>query len=145
MNRVLVTGASGLIGRQVVRQLSAGNHTVFALSGAGNPPDDAHSPGVKWLQADILDRPAMTRIMKDTKAQGLIHLAWTTGAEFRDSFVDHLNCADASISLINAFAQKAGERLVFAGFFAEYDGHDRYACSSDLTLPDAPLSPRSVL
>ncbi len=100
---------------------------------------------MKWLQADILDRAAMAGIVKDVKADSLIHLAWATGHEFRDSFEENRIWADASISLIDAFAQNGGRRLVFAGSCAEYNWQDSKTGSRNFREQDAPVSPASAL
>ncbi len=74
--RVMVTGASGFVGRHVVRELIARGHhpvclvrdrTVFAEQMAGLPPDRWESVG-----GSLSDRESMTAAAKDTAA--IIHL-----------------------------------------------------------------------
>ena len=54
--RVLVAGASGVIGRQLVPLLGAAGHEVIALS---RSPQE--TPGVRSVAADALDRQALHR------------------------------------------------------------------------------------
>ena len=52
----LVTGASGFLGRHLVRYLSHQGKAVRALYN-NTPPDDALKslPGISWLKCDLLD------------------------------------------------------------------------------------------
>ena len=66
---VLITGASGLIGKPLCRQLQAGGYTVHALSRSENHERD----GVKFFQWDpekgIIDKNCIH------DAEAVIHLA----------------------------------------------------------------------
>ncbi|OSZ82957.1 3-beta hydroxysteroid dehydrogenase [Chitinophagaceae bacterium IBVUCB1] len=53
---ILVTGASGFLGRHLVRLLSAQGHTVRALYHSNPPADDMiNLPRVSWQRYDLLD------------------------------------------------------------------------------------------
>jgi len=71
-NSVLVTGASGAIGRFVVEELLARNCRVVALSRYGR--QDRENDTV-WRVADINDVAALTEIMKRDGVSRVIHLA----------------------------------------------------------------------
>jgi uncharacterized protein YbjT (DUF2867 family) len=55
---IVVTGATGTIGRELLRLLAARGAEVKALS--RNPPDAEALPGVTWITADLADREALT-------------------------------------------------------------------------------------
>ncbi|WP_428151636.1 GDP-mannose 4,6-dehydratase [Brevundimonas sp.] len=65
LDRILVTGASGFVGRHLVRRLAT-EASVTALGG----PD---APG--QVTADLLDEQALMRIVSKTRPRTIVHLA----------------------------------------------------------------------
>ena len=103
--RVLLTGATGLIGRHCVRPLQEAGFTVVTASrGAGD---------------DVLADPA--GVVARAGADHLIHLAWHDGAKDRWSSPRNLDWVGASLALLRAFATAGGKRAVMVGSCAEYD------------------------
>ncbi len=66
-DKVLVTGGSGLLGRYVVADLQANGHGVTVLD--RKPP----APGVPYIEADIMDLPAVEAAV--AKHEAVVHLA----------------------------------------------------------------------
>lgn len=123
MRRVLVTGATGFIGRHVVEPLQARGFEVHAVgrSGAGG-----YLPGVVVHQADLFDRRAVRAAISAAQASHLLHLAWDTepGKFWRSS--SNLDWIAASLCLAKEFVEAGGTRVVAAGTCAEYEwGSDR--------------------
>jgi uncharacterized protein YbjT (DUF2867 family) len=58
---IVVTGATGTIGRELLRLLAAQGAEVKALS--RNPPDAETLPGVSWVAAELADRQALPPIL----------------------------------------------------------------------------------
>jgi dihydroflavonol-4-reductase len=74
MATVLVTGATGFLGRHTVRALRARGHAVRAM--ARNPPRDAQAQlgeGVTISRGDVLDPATLTAAMAGVEA--VVHLA----------------------------------------------------------------------
>jgi GDP-6-deoxy-D-talose 4-dehydrogenase len=67
--RALLTGCHGFTGRYVARELEASSYDVVGLAHDGDPPAD----GV--LQANLLDRDAVRRVVAEARAQVVVHLA----------------------------------------------------------------------
>ena len=114
---VLVTGASGFIGRQVVDELVQRGHDVLAV--AREPRADATS--VRWIAADLLDTASPRKLMTEYRPTNLIHLAWEARPGRFWTSPDNALWADATLRLHSEFLDAGGTRAVFAGSCAEYD------------------------
>ena len=79
--RILVTGGAGFIGSAVVRLLvGRGYHVINVdkLTYSGNLAslrDVEAAPNYRFHQADICDQPAIARILKEERPNGIMHLA----------------------------------------------------------------------
>jgi nucleoside-diphosphate-sugar epimerase len=131
--RVLVTGATGFIGRQILAPLVRRGFTVHAVSSRSAHGGDL---GVTHHVCDLLDTSASERLLRELRATHLVHLAWY--AEPGRFWTSELNLRwlGASLALFNAFATHGGQRAVVAGSCAEYDWRHGY-CVEALT-PSAP-------
>lgn len=132
--RVLLTGASGFIGRHVLDQLKKGgiDHVVVGRSRPAGHTGD-------FIEADLLRIGDCTNMIQRASASHLVHLAWY--AEHGEYWTSPLNLrwAEASVRLVEAFCAAGGQKVVAAGTCAEYDWSFGY-CREDST----PLSPASM-
>jgi nucleoside-diphosphate-sugar epimerase len=120
--RVLLTGASGLIGRQTVRPLEEAGFTLVAASRARGD--------------DLLTDP--DGVVARAGADHLIHLAWADGPD-RWRGAENLDWVGASLRLLSAFAAAGGRRAVMAGSCAEYDWNGEGHLAEDAPLRPATL------
>lgn len=114
--RVLVTGASGLIGRHVTKTMSGAGHDVIALTRGGKKIPGA----AETVMANLLDQDETLRVLQSVRAEALLHLAWYGGTG-RLTSPENLDWAAATIRLVTEFARLGGKRVVAAGSCAEYD------------------------
>jgi UDP-glucose 4-epimerase len=117
--RVLVTGATGFVGRAVVRQLTMAGHSVIGLVRTPKPVS------YELLIGDVLDQGAVEHAVEG--ADAVCHLAALTSVResfdepvryFRVNVTGTLNVLDS----MNAEAQRTGRtlRLIFASTCAVY-------------------------
>ena len=90
----IVTGATGMIARALVRRLVTENIKVYALKGpAFEPNDDIFSnPLVTLIDADITDMPSAAEKISE-KCDALFHFAWlgTFGGNRDDAYLQNDN------------------------------------------------------
>lgn len=126
MKSVLVTGASGFIGRQSLAPLIHRNFQVHAIFSEGSPP--FKHPNIFWYQLNLHDEKAIKKILNDIMPSHLLHLAWYAKPNEYWTSPFNLTWLMSSISLLGEFIKVGGKRAVFAGSCAEYDwkyGHCR--------------------
>src|SRR5271168_4992423 len=130
MNEVLVTGASGFIGRQCLPLLVAKGYDVHALSLRSEP---CSIPGVSWHRGNLLQPGCATALMRQLRPQSLLHLAWyAVPGDFWEAR-ENLEWLRASLEMLPAFTDSGGRRLVAAGSCAEYDCSGGDPCSEETT------------
>ncbi|MCX7277561.1 MAG: NAD(P)-dependent oxidoreductase [Burkholderiales bacterium] len=115
--KVLLTGASGYLGRYVLAHLRAQGCEVAVL-GRSLPPGFEDVP---LVHCDLLDGANLAEALQTAGASHLMHLAWTT--EYGKYWTSPLNFrwADATLRLLQAFADAGGQHVAIAGSCAEYD------------------------
>ncbi|CAM3340912.1 NAD(P)-dependent oxidoreductase [Paenibacillus lupini] len=116
MNKVAVTGASGWIGRYVVKQLVAKGYEVHATY--------RRTPlslvGGTWHQVNLLSGEEAIRFIEKVKPDSLIHLAWDAVPPHCYRSLSNYEWTRSSMGLIHHFVQSGGQRVVVAGTGAEY-------------------------
>jgi nucleoside-diphosphate-sugar epimerase len=106
--RVLVTGATGLIGRHLAAPLAARGYEVVTLS--------RHRGD---LCGDLIADPE--GVAERAGADHLLHLAWHDAPTGRWTAAENLDWVVATLRLLRAFARHGGRRAVLVGSCAEYD------------------------
>lgn len=133
--RVLLTGASGFLGRYALDSLRRhGIETV--MLGRRRAPDSAFAD---FIEADLLATPDFPSLIQGSGVTHLLHLAWY--AEHGKYWTSPLNLrwVEATTRLAEAFCEAGGRQVVVAGTCAEYDWLHGY-CREDST----PLNPATL-
>lgn len=138
MKKVLLTGASGFIGRQCLAPLSRRGYEIHAMwhsRGAFAPNVD----GVQWHHFDLLKRNQISNLLKQLRPTHLLHCAWyAKPGKYWEAEENH-QWVDASLHLFECFADVRGHRAVGVGTCAEYDWSQ-----GRCTEFETPLKPVSI-
>jgi nucleoside-diphosphate-sugar epimerase len=118
VNRLLLTGAGGFIGRHVPALMAARGFQVHAVG---------------RQQVDLLDAEATDALVGEIGASHLLHLAWYTEHGTFWEAPENRDWAEATLRLARSFREAGGERLVAAGTCAEYEPSTLYGATKDST------------
>ncbi|MDR3466442.1 MAG: NAD(P)-dependent oxidoreductase [Xanthobacteraceae bacterium] len=126
--RVLLTGASGFVGRCAAAALREMGHSVVAVVNSGGRDADG-----EVLRVDLLSAGTAGRIAEAASADALLHLAWTTrhGAYWND--LANLSWLAATAELVAAVARRGTRRVCVVGTCFEYDWPVDGDCDEDVT------------
>lgn len=151
MRKVLLTGATGFIGRHCLRSLVAARSfdEIHAVSTREDAPDFTREPAVgsdsaaarttngagvvRWHKANLLSGDDVRRVLSEVQPTHLLHMAWY--AEPGKYWTSPVNeeWLRASEWLLRVFVEQGGERVVVAGTCAEYDWTGGVYCSEHET------------
>lgn len=138
MKNVLLTGASGFVGRHCLDPLVARGYEVHALS-SREPAGIPALPGVTWHRTDLLDRTQVSSVLEQVRPTHLLHCAWYAVPGKYWTAPENVRWVEASLHLLQMFAAAGGQRVVGVGTCAEYDWGSGY-CSEEKT----PLNPTTT-
>ncbi|MHA4738268.1 NAD-dependent epimerase/dehydratase family protein [Dyadobacter sp. MSC1_007] len=99
--KVLITGATGLVGSAVARKFLSENHQVFALSRPGADrsllPDQ--NPLLTWLEGDILDIPSLEEAVR--QVDYVVHTAAVVSFVPRDRKMMYKVNTEGTANVVN--------------------------------------------
>jgi len=127
--RVLVAGATGVVGRQLVPLLTATGHEVIALSRGGRRQnaDIEAAAGVETVTADALDRAALEAAVRQARPDAVVHLLTAIPAELdprkmeqQFALTNRLR-TEGTRNLIAAARAAGASRIITQGLAYAYD------------------------
>ena len=130
---ILVTGASGLIGRHLCQLLINRGWDVHATS---LDPSMEGMPADHWHQSDLLIPGEARRILMKIQPAVLVHLAWFVAPGRWADEPENMDWTRASLELAREFVGSGGTRMVIAGSCLEYDWN--YGYCSEVRTPCNP-------
>ncbi|MEB3983909.1 NAD(P)-dependent oxidoreductase [Mycobacterium sp. 663a-19] len=137
---VTLTGATGFVGRQILRNLLERGCSVKVLVRDPSRLDSIQASGaLEVVQTPDLFAETSGRLEELLEgSETLVHAAWY--AEPGEYLTSPLNlaCLTGTFNLASAFTAVGGKRLVGVGTCAEYDS------SAGLMTTDTPLAPNTL-
>lgn len=136
MKKVLLTGATGFIGQHCLPFFENKNYEVHAVY--LDAPGEEY-PNIHWHQADLLSSDQISDLIERICPSHLLHFAWFAKPGEYWTSPENVRWVQASLNLMQKFAQKGGRRIVMAGTCAEYDwGYE------SLSETETPLRPNTL-
>ena len=113
--RVLVTGASGFVGHQVIAPLLRAGWAVHAVG------RDVAQSDSRWYRCDLLDAAARRRLVAEVRPDAVLHCAWVATPGHYAAAPENLDWAAATLGLVREALAVGTRRLLLVGSCAEYD------------------------
>jgi len=136
MKKVLVTGATGFIGRHSLPRLLESGYEVHAVGGKHSP--EAPSRDIVWHRANLLEPGEIASLIGKVRPTHLLHFAWYAVPGKYWTAPENLAWVRATVNLMQVFSDHGGRRAVMAGSCAEYDWKFDYC--SELFTPCRPAT-----
>ncbi|NTW61172.1 NAD-dependent epimerase/dehydratase family protein [Candidatus Saccharibacteria bacterium] len=140
--RVLVLGANGFIGSQLVDRLSREDYHIRAFGRFNNGINFLESPNVEIFDGDFLNQNDIELALKDVSV--VIHLVSTTNPAVsdKDPLIDLTTNVEGSVNLFQKCAENGGiKKIIFASSGGTVYGDDypkRPFIETDQTKPVSP-------
>ncbi|SFF52174.1 Nucleoside-diphosphate-sugar epimerase [Actinacidiphila alni] len=134
--RIVVAGATGVVGRQIVPMLSAAGHEVVALSRRPGPGTGS----IRTVAVDALDREALGDAVREARPDAVVHLLTAIPGDInprrmeRDFALTNRLRTEATRTLAEAARDAGGARLIAQGLAYAYEpsyGQGALAAESD--------------
>jgi UDP-glucuronate decarboxylase len=115
--KLLLTGASGFIGRNLIPFLEKSDTEIFILdkNAAAGCVENIH-----FIACNLHDHDAVRKILRSLQATHLLHVAWGMYPG-NYNHPDNFNWTQSSIFLLEEFVRNKGERVIMTGSCVEYD------------------------
>lgn len=145
--KVLVAGASGVIGRQLIPALTAAGHEVTGLSRSAQSFPDAHA-----VAADVLDRAAVTQAVEGRRPDAIVNMLTAIPARLnpkrmsQDFAMTNRLRTEGTENLLHAAEQFEVSQIISQGLAYAYDPHGEELANEETPLwRDPPKSFTAIL
>tara|TARA_B110000259_G_scaffold188434_1_gene247373 strand:+ start:12928 stop:13839 length:912 start_codon:yes stop_codon:yes gene_type:complete len=116
--KVLITGASGFIGKNLINILDLDGCEIHAIYNQNKPTNNLKN--ITWHQVDLFKNREVEEVMMSIKPSHVVHLAWyAEHGKFWNSD-KNIDWVDASIKLFKEFKKYNGKKFIVSGTKAEY-------------------------
>lgn len=133
--KVLITGGTGFIGRNVVNELINRGWEVHSLV---YPPFAPEREGLVQYEMNLMDSATVDKFLSEHHFENLIHLAWYVGAKCHISDFN-VDWVISTLNLLKSFQKYGGKVFCGAGTISEYEYKYGY-----LLEDETPTSPGTL-
>lgn len=136
MEKILVTGANGLLGQTILKQLSKKNYTVVATGRGPDRIDEGVKGKYLYSPVEITDGPAIEKLIMEQAPDIIVHAAAMTQVdqcELNKQDCYNINVTATRFIIDAAKAIKA--RLIFVSTDFVFDGSSGPYCETDDPAP----------
>ena len=126
--KILVTGATGFIGRHTLQPLADAGFEISCTirSTSKSIIRSTEVPvNTEFILSDILDPNQIKDTLKYCKPEYLLHLAWDVNPGYRDNLYN-VDLMNSSLNLIHQFANYGGRKATIAGTCYDWPTHTLY-------------------
>jgi threonine 3-dehydrogenase len=142
--KILLTGAGGQIGHDLIGTLTASGHEVISTDLAPRPPSHAHAQSRSWQRLDVTDAAATRAMFEKIQPEMVFHLAAILSAsgEKNPTLAYDVN-QTGTWNVLEAARQTGVKRLVFTSSIAVF-GPPPSGPLPDPTPDDVALHPTTM-
>lgn len=128
MARVLITGATGFIGTNLVKKLCHMGYQVNGISKSGGMINDTLIDA-----ADCTDQEPLNRYCEDKSFDGIIHLAASVPSSFYDETARQsvIQNVKMTMNLLEVFRKRSGRVFVYASSTSIYGYPERFPITEE--------------
>lgn len=117
--KILLTGVTGLIGKEIIKPLKDLGFELSALTIDENNPDN----GVNWIKCNLFDSESVKKAVEKVKPTHLLNFAWATTGDYLTNPIN-FEFVKAGLNLIKYFKEFGGKRAIYVGTCFEYKFKD---------------------
>jgi nucleoside-diphosphate-sugar epimerase len=107
--RILVAGATGAMGKQLLPRLAAAGHDVVGITRSAAKLDTVRGLGARGVVADVLDPDQVARVVAEVEPEVIIHQLTALSGDI------DLRHFDRTFALTNRLRTEATDHLLAAG------------------------------
>jgi len=140
---LLVTGASGFVGRHALEVAASRGFAVHAV--AHRDQSGVSAPGAAtWHRADLLREADRADLLEAVRPSHLLHFAWIAEHGRYWEAPENDLWVESSLDLVDRFAAQGGRRVTVAGTCAEYDWSAPLLATSACSETATPCQPHTL-
>ncbi|MEX9756558.1 NAD-dependent epimerase [Providencia vermicola] len=148
--KYLITGASGFIGSSVIARLIKDKHSIVGIDNNNTYYDinlklnrlkNIHHPNFTFINCDLANQRAVSRIFEEHKFDCVIHLAAQAGVRYslQNPFAYADSNLNGHLAILEGCRQAKIKHLVYASSSSVYGMSDQTPFSTDMPT-DHPVS-----